>query len=1315
MLVACAVFSFSVARTHAAAAPANTAVTMYKNSQQLLGQYPSETTLTTTNVNTNTFGRVASYPVDGYVYAQPLYLPNVTTASGVYNLVIVATEHDSVYAFDADHTTSTPIWQTSFRVNGATSVPSSVVYTGAYTDITPEIGITGTPVVDPTTGTLYVSAMSYENGTVVHRLHALDITTGNDKTTPVVETATVPGTGDGSVNGSITFAPNKENQRPALVLLNGVVYVAFASYADSYPYHGWILGYDATSLAQTAVFNTSPDGGAGGLWGAGAALSVDPTDNSLFVPVGNGTFNLNTGGSSAGETLMKLSTANGLHLTDYFTPFNETCLNSVDRDLGSGGALILPTQTGAAHPNVLVNAGKEGRIYVVDRTALGKFTTVADPCNNQSATSYDNVVQELAPGTLGTGGVYSTAAYWSGTVYMSSNGGPMKAFPLNNGVLDTTAPTQTPEKFNFPGPNPVISSNGNTPGTGIVWIISPPASCPTLDHCNPSGGGALRAYDAANLGTELYSSTQNTARDGLASYVKFTVPTVANGQVFVGTQSSLDIFGLNPPAVTPTPTPSGTPSPTPSPTPTPPPPAVAYNNVGTSDDTAPGTGNFDGTNSYSAEALASVGIVPGAAIPVNDAQFTWPNPSAGTNNNYRAAGQVLPVTPVSGAQTLAFLGAATNGTQSGTATITYTDGSTQTFALAFSDWTLNGGISAPISNNIVAVKSPYRNTPNGKNTVQTDVFYSDVALLAGKTVKSVTLPSLWGMHVFAVATTALPPAVVTSSAPPYNNTGTSDDAAPTTGNFDGVNSYSGQALQAAGVTPGATVTINGAQFVWPNAPVGSKNNYRAAGQVLPVTSVAGAQTLALLGAANNGVQSGTATITYTDGTTQTFTLAFSDWTLGAGTQVMLATNQAAAVSAYRNTPQGKQTEKVYVFYTDVTLQPGKTALSVTLPTVSGLHVFAVATTANASTTYSLPPYNNVGTSDDTAPTSGSFDGTASYSAQALQAAGVTPGATLAINGTQFTWPSAPSGANNNYQASGQVLPLAPAAGATSLAFLGAAVGGTQSGTATITYTDGTTQTFTLTFSDWTLNGGTSSPIPGNSIAITTAYRNTPSGKQSVQTDVFYTEVALQAGKTVQSVTLPSLWGLHVFALATKAPYPYNNIGTSDDSAPAAGNFDGKNSYSAQALQAAGITPGVSLTVNGATFQWPVAASGVQNNYRAAGQKLLVTPSAGASTLAFLGAATGGTQSGTATITYTDGTTQTFTLAFSDWTLGGGAGTPIAGNSIAITTPYRNTPTGKQTEKTYVFYTEVALLAGKTVQSVTLPSVWGLHVFALTTK
>ncbi len=1122
-------------------APANTAVYTFKYDTTREGWNQHETILNTSNVNTNTFGRLISYPVDGQVYAQPLFVPGVTINGHTYNVVFVATEHDSIYAFDADRTVTTPLWHTSFLGPNITTVPTNVAYPNGFTDITPEIGITGTPVIDPSTGTMYVDVMTLESNIAVHRLHALDITTGKDKMPPVVVAPTYPGKGDGNVNGVIHFDALTANERMSLLLLNGVVYVSYAGFADQYPYHGWIVGFNAQTLQQVAVWNDSPNGSGAGLWDDGNGFVVDPSDNSIYVQSGNGTFDANTGGSDYGMSLIHLSTTNGLHVLDYFTPFNQSCLNSLDRDLGSGGTILLPTQSGT-HPYEVVGGGKEGRVYLLDRTNLGKFVSIANPCNNQNLTNVDNVVQEQFLGTNeGDDAIYATPAFYSGPngqfVYEGGINDHIKAFSLTNGQLSTTPVSQSPESFNFPGENMSVSSNGTTPGTGILWVIAPGSSCPVLDHCNPSGAGTLRAYDANNISNELYSSSQNSARDGLSSFVKFTVPVVANGEVFVGTGNSLDIFGLNPPSTNPTPTPSPSPSPSPSPTP----PPYPYNNIGTTDDNAPALGNFDGLNSYSAQALLASHVIPGSAVPVNNAAFLWPNAAPGTPNNWQANGQVIPVTAVSGAQTLAFLGSATSGPSSGIGTITYFDGTTQKFTLSFSDWTLNGGGGTLLPNNTTVLTMPYRNTPNGKQAENTYVYYTDVALIPGKIIQSVTLPSSTNqgrIHVFAIATTASK--ALTGSAPApmnYNNVGVSDDGSMNKGNFDGVNSYSYEALQALGITPGSTIVFNGISFTWPNVPAGQQDDWQAKGQVIPVTPVSGATTVGFLGAATSGPSTAQMTLTYTDGSTQTLPLTFSDWTLGGGSNKPVAGNKIAITTPYRNDPNGRQNVTTYVFEAELPLATGKTLQSVTLPaTVSQgtFHVFAIGTKG-------APPapatYNNVGITDDTATAPGNFDGLNSYSLQALQAAGVKPGATVTFNGVTFTWPSAAAGQNDNYQANGQTIPVTTVSGATTLAFLGAATSGPSSGTALITYSDGSTQPFTLSFSDWTLGAGTQTPVAGNQIAIATAYRNTQSGKDTTQTDVFYTDVALQPGKTVVSVTLPSMVSqgtLHVFAIGSKA-------------------------------------------------------------------------------------------------------------------------------------------------------------------------------------
>jgi hypothetical protein len=363
-------------------------VTTYHNDNARTGQNLNETILTPANVNSTQFGLLFIAPtIDGYVYAQPLYLSNVTLpGQGAHNVVFVATEHDSVYAFDAD-TYGSPLWHVNFLSSGGTTVVSTVPNSDLGTgDIVPEIGITGTPVIDPKTGTLYLVAKTKETtgttSTYVQRLHALDVTTGQEcPGSPVVIQASVPGTGLGNSNGTLAFNALRENQRPALLLLNGIVYIAWASHGDIDPYHGWLIGYNATTLQQVAVFNTTPNGTRGGIWQGGGGPAADSSGNIYFM-TGNGTFsapNLGTG-IDYGDSFLKLSTSGGLSVLDWFTPYNESTLEQGDADLGAGGVLLLPDSVGSnAHQHLMVGSGKQGTIYLVDRgdgstQTMGEFT-----------------------------------------------------------------------------------------------------------------------------------------------------------------------------------------------------------------------------------------------------------------------------------------------------------------------------------------------------------------------------------------------------------------------------------------------------------------------------------------------------------------------------------------------------------------------------------------------------------------------------------------------------------------------------------------------------------------------------------------------------------------------------------------------------------------------------------------------------------------------------------------------------------------------------------------------------------------------------
>ena len=513
------------------AAAANTAVTTHRNDNAHSGQYPNETVLNTSTVNANQFGKRVSYPVDGQMYAQPLYIPNLTVGGATHNVVFAATENDSVYAFDADAFTTTapaPLWKVSLLPAGAQAVPSSFQACG---DLQPIIGITSTPVIDPTTNTMFVVAYDQENGKEVYRVHALDITTGADKWPAVVVQGSAPGTGAGSVGGTIAFDPSVERQRSALVLANGRLYVSFTSFCDIGNYHGWIFGYNYSNNAFTVanLYDDTANGSQAGIWGGGAGLSADPGGN-LYYMSGNGTFDADSGGPDMGQSFVRLNSS--LQRQDYFAPFTAKC--GGDNDLGAGGPLLIPSA------NEMIGAGKEGRPYVVSTTNMGGFT--ADPnlvCGgtDYNRTDIDKIVQELPPGTVGS--LFSTPGFYNGPngqyVYFSESGGPTVAYAFSGGKLSANPTSKTPESFGGTGGDAVVSSNGTAAGTGIMW--------------SEGGDSVLRAYDATNLGTELYNSSQNNARDGISGYVKFTSPVVTNGQVFVGLSASLAIFGIiaNPP------------------------------------------------------------------------------------------------------------------------------------------------------------------------------------------------------------------------------------------------------------------------------------------------------------------------------------------------------------------------------------------------------------------------------------------------------------------------------------------------------------------------------------------------------------------------------------------------------------------------------------------------------------------------------------------------------------------------------------------------------------------------------------------------
>jgi hypothetical protein len=509
------------------AAPASTAVLTQRGSASRVGWNSDETTLNQHNVNASDFGKRVAYPVDGKIYAQPLFVPGLRVDGRVHNVVIVATEADSVYAFDADAAGAppAPLWHTSFLVHGAVAVNAANDLT--CTSIAPTVGITGTPVIDPATDTMYLIATMKVNGQIVDYLHALSITTGRDRMRPVQIQASVHGTGMGSTKGIITFSAFREQQHMGLLLDHGVVYAGFSSYCGHVPYHGWVLGYQASDLHQVVVYNDTRNSWGGGIWQSATGLAADAAGNIYFI-TGNGPFDLNAGGPDAGDTVLEMRPGHGtLAVVQYFTPFYQACLAEKDQDYGSGAPLLLP--------NEIIAIGKEGAIAVINRSGFGGYHTIRHPCSHMNETDVDHVIQELPPQTA-VGGIWSAETTWTGPsgqyVYTAGQADHLKAWHLVNGKLVGHWTSRAHESLVYPGGIPVGSSDGGNPASAIVWILD-------QEH-----GPALRAYSASNVSDELYNTQQDAARDGIPGYDNFCVPTVADGHVFVGTTGELLIYGL---------------------------------------------------------------------------------------------------------------------------------------------------------------------------------------------------------------------------------------------------------------------------------------------------------------------------------------------------------------------------------------------------------------------------------------------------------------------------------------------------------------------------------------------------------------------------------------------------------------------------------------------------------------------------------------------------------------------------------------------------------------------------------------------------
>jgi hypothetical protein len=500
---------------------AQVTTSQYNNSRT--GAALNEKILTPRNVNTKQFGKLGAFKVDGAVYAQPLYVAGVEVpGKGMHDILYVATEHDSVYAFDIAHPGDSPLWQVSF-LNKATGETTVSEDDAQCPFIRPEIGITSTPVIDIKTGTLYVLARTKirHRGTAdeyFQRLHALAITNGVEKFGgPKLITASVQGKGAGASNGQVAFDPLKENARAALTLANNTVYIAWASSCDVDPYHGWVMGYDAETLAQKSVLNVNPDGSEAGIWLSDTGPAVD-ADGSLFIPTGNGTFDAGSGGRDYGDSVLKLDGAS-LAIRDYFTPHDQERISNADSDVGSSGPTLLPDQPGP-HRHLLLQPTKDSTIYVIDRDNMGKYHRESDA---------------LLQTVHLSGGGYGAIAYWNGHAFFAASDDNLRDYAVKNGQLVLSASTRM--KFENPGATPSISADGNK--NAIVWAITT-----KVWNGADNRSAVLYAFDASRLGEPIYTSEQTSQRDRAAFAARFVIPVVVNGRVYFGTRGEVEVYGL---------------------------------------------------------------------------------------------------------------------------------------------------------------------------------------------------------------------------------------------------------------------------------------------------------------------------------------------------------------------------------------------------------------------------------------------------------------------------------------------------------------------------------------------------------------------------------------------------------------------------------------------------------------------------------------------------------------------------------------------------------------------------------------------------
>jgi hypothetical protein len=1152
---------------------AQVSVTTYHNDNARTGQNLQETTLTPANVNSAQFGKLFTITVDGAVYAQPLYLSNVSIGGATHNVVYVATQHDSVYAIDAD--TGRIYWQKSLIPAGGSSASSGTDLNCG--DIATEVGITGTPVIDSTTGTLYVVAKVKVNGAILQYLHALDVSTAAEKFGgPVSIQATAAGNASDGSGGIVPFNARTQNQRPGLLLENGHVVIGWSAHCDNGPFHGWVMSYGATTLSQEGVYNASPNGYGGGVWMSGGGLAADSSGNIYFA-TGNGSWS----GVNLSDSVVKLGPPAGstLPVLDYFTPYNQATLSSGDRDVSAGGLILLPTL--ANGKQLLTIIGKAGTIYLIDRNDMGKYCALQTP----ACTDTDpDIVQEIVGAFSG---LWSSPAYWNGNLYWSSGNDdtgkaePLKAFSFNagnSGLISTSPTSVSATTFGFSGPVPSVSSNGSS--NGILWGLDNSkygSACAGATNCQ-----VLYAYDATNLTKMLYSSSQAAGnRDVPGSAVKFTTPTVANGKVYVPSNGAISAFGLlnasSPIATAPTLSPgTGTYTLPVSVTITDTTPgAVIYYTTDGSNPTSSSakyasalTISTSATvkaiaaaNGYISSSISSAtytisasssttspvslaaafnvyGIVNNGSPVTNGgldtygfaysenllgSSVTW----AGVTFNLGSAGAASAVSnatialPAGNYATLNLLAAGIHGNQVNQAfVVTYTDGSTTTITQSLSDWYAPQNYTGESK----AATMAYRITGSGAQ--QTGPFYLygySFAINPAKTVKSVTLPNNRSVVVLAATlsggATTQPPAGATavSLTSVANVYGMFNDGSPVTNG--GLDTYS---FAYSKTLLGASVSWSGTTFALGGAGAADA----ASGVTIPLPA-GNFTSLQLLATATHGNQlNQTFTVTYTDGTTTVISQSLSDWF----TPQSYAGESKASTMGYRLTANGAADNRTFYLYGySLAINGAKTVKSLTLPGNRGVVVLAAelltggSTSTGASAGVSLSAAANVNGvfNDGSAVTNGGLD-THSYAYSETLL-----GKSFTYAGVSYTL----LGAGVLDAVSGGTVTL-PAGNFSTLNLLGTGLNGNEtSQTFVVTYTDGTITSISQSLSDWFAPQN----YPGESKALSMAYRLTATGATDNRTFYLYAySLAINKAKTVKSLTLPSNRRVVILA-ATLAP------------------------------------------------------------------------------------------------------------------------------------------------------------------------------------